>query len=167
VVPGPAAGGALDGELLFFDHVTAGVEIGAAVGLSTDRGDPAPLAGYRGRFRLGLVSDSDRLVLAADLHAGVSSVALLPLPRVGLGGSATFRLWRDEVFTWDIKADADADLVVIAPAPGVGVSTGTSWRFGGVETGARVGVDADAVVAVFVNTPGAAVYASAVVGGSV
>lgn len=168
VIPGPAGGGEFSGQLTFFDHFTAGVDVGASFGLATDRSDPAPLAGYRGRLRLGLLADADALVLAADLHAGLSSVALLPLPKVGVGASATFRLYRGEVFTWDIKSDGEFDLVIIAPAPGLGVSTGFTWRFGndiGVDTGVRFGVEADAVVAVVVNTAGAAAFVDAFIGG--
>ena len=91
-------------------------------------------------------------------RASVSSVALLPLPKVGISDAATFRLVHTEHVSWDLKADADADVVIIAPAPGLGVSTGVTVRFGGFESGVRVGVDADAVVAVVVNTAGAAAY---------
>lgn len=158
VVPGPAAGGQFEAQFVVFEHVTVGADIAASFGLATDRSDPAPLAGYRGRVRFGLLADADRLVLAVDLHAGVSSVALLPLPKVGISGAATFRLVHTEYVSWDLKADADADVIIIAPAPGLGVSSGVTVRFGGFESGVRVGVDADAVVAVVVNTAGAAAY---------
>lgn len=159
VVPGPAGGGALEARLVAFEHLTVGADVAASFGLATDRSDPAPLAGYRGRLRCGLLADADRLVLAIDVHAGVSSVALLPLPKVGVQGAATFRIVRTEHISWDLKAEADADLILIAPAPGFGVSSGVTVGAGLFEFGVRVGVDADAVVAVVVNTAGAAAYA--------
>ena len=165
VVPGPGVGGELSAQLVFVEHITFGADLALSFGLATDRADPAPLAGYKGRLRAGLLADADNLVLSADLHAGISSIALLPLPRVGLGGAATFRLYRGEVLTWDVKADLDLDVVIIAPSPGIGLSTGLSWRFGVLEFGARVGVDADAVVAVIVNTAGAAVFLNVFAGG--
>lgn len=164
-IPGPAAGGELSAQLVFVEHITVGGDLALSFGLSTDRADPAPLAGYKGRLRFGLLADADHLVLAADFHVGVSSIALLPLPRVGLGGSATFRLYRDEFFVWDIKADADLDLVIIAPSPGLGLSSGFTARYGYGEAGVRLGVDADAVIAVLVNTAGAAAYVNVFVGG--
>ncbi len=164
VVPGPALGGDFSAQLLFIDHIIVGVDVAASVGLATDRADPAPLAGYRGRGRLGLITNLDRLVLQADVHAGVSSVALLPLPRVGVGGAAAWRAIDSGIFVWDIKGEIDLDLVVIAPAPGLGLSTGWTFRYRDLDAGVRVGVDADAIVAVVVNTVGAAAYLDLFVG---
>lgn len=45
-----------------------------------------------------------------------------------------------------------------------GLSTGTKFRFGWVEGGFRVGVEADAVVAVVINTGGVAAFLEGFIG---
>lgn len=164
VLPGPGASTSLSGQFRFFQHFTVGGDIATTFGLQTDNSDPAPIAGYRGRLRLGLTGDIGSLTLSTDLRAGVSSVALFPLPRYGLGGSVTWRPVDLGWFAWDLKAEADLELLVIAPSPGFGASTGLTFQFGWFEGGFRLAVDADAVLAVVVNTVGAAGSVQAFIG---
>jgi hypothetical protein len=159
VTPGPGAATSLSARLRFFRHVTVGADIGASFGLQFENNDPAPLVGYRGRLRFGLTGDVvDSLTLAGDLRLGLSSFALVPLPRYGLSGTITWRPVDAGWFIWDVRGDVDAELLVIAPAPGFGLSTGTTFRFGMVEAGFRAGVEGDAVLAILVNTAGVAVF---------
>jgi len=164
VVPGPGASTALSGQFRFFDHFTVGGDIATTFGLQTDNSDPAPIVGYRGRLRLGLMGDIGALTLSADMRAGVSSVALLPLPRYGVGGSIRWRPINVGWFAWDVRADGDLELLVIAPSPGLGVSTGVTFLFGWFEGGFRLAVDTDAVLAVVINTVGAAGSVQAFIG---
>ena len=164
VVPGPGASTALSGRFRFFRHFTVGGDVATTFGLQTDNSDPAPIVGYRGRLRLGLTGDIGALTLAADLRGGVSSVALFPLPRYGLGGSLSWRPVDLGWLAWDLRADADLELLVIAPSPGFGASTGLTFQFGWFEGGFRLAVDADAVLAVVVNTVGAAGSVQAFIG---
>jgi hypothetical protein len=165
MTPGPGASTSLSLRLRFFKHVTVGGEFGSSFGLQFANNDPAPLVGYRGRLQLGLSGDLiESLTLAGDLRAGVSSFALVPLPRYGLGGSLTWRPVDLGWFIWDVRGELDAELLVIAPAPGLGLSTGTTFRFGGVEGGLRAGVEGDAVLALLINTAGAAVFLEGFIG---
>ena len=165
VTPGPGAATSLALRLRFFDHITVGGDLGASFGLQFENNDPAPLVGYRGRLRFGLSGDViDSLTLAGDVRVGLSSFALVPLPRFGLGGSITWRPVDLGWFIWDVRGDVDAELLVIAPAPGFGLSTGTTFRYGMVEAGFRAGVEGDAVLAVLVNTVGVAVFAEGFLG---
>lgn len=159
VTPGPGAATSLSARLRFFQHVTVGADIGASFGLQFENNDPAPLAGYRGRLRFGLTGDVvDSLTLAGDVRLGLSSFALVPLPRYGVSGTITWRPVDAGWFIWDVRGDVDAELLVIAPAPGFGLSTGTTFRFQMIEAGFRAGVEGDAVLAILVNTAGVAVF---------
>ncbi len=165
VVPGPGAVTGLSGHVLFLDHLLVAGDLGSSFGLQFSNADPAPLVGYRARLRLGLTGNPHpSLTLAADLRAGLTSFALIPLPRYGLGAALTWRPVDLEWFIWDIRGDIDAELLVIAPSPGLGLSTGTKFRFGWVEGGFRVGVEADAVVAVVINTGGVAAFLEGFIG---
>ncbi len=165
VTPGPGGASALSAQLRIFDHITVGADLGASFGLQFQNNDPAPLVGYRGRLQLGLTGDVvESVSLAGALRVGVSSFALIPLPRYGLAGTVTWRPVDAGWFVWDVRGEVDAELLVIAPAPGFGLSTGTTLRFGAVEGGFRAGVEGDAVVAVVVNTAGAAVFVEGFIG---
>ncbi len=155
--PGPGASLAVDGELTFLNLAFTHLDIAASMGFSQS-GDPVPLAGYRAMGAAGLRQQGRFAGLGADVHAGITSFALIPLPRYGVGADLAVILVNWGGFSWEIKARGDLDLLVIAPAPSASLTTALRWRSDDGWFAVRGGVAGDAIVAVLVNTLGAQVF---------
>ena len=123
------------------------------------------LKGYRGRVRGGLFTERDQLSLRADLHAGITSVSRIPIPRTGIGGMAAWRFVDVGWLRWDGAAELDLDLLAVAPAPAAGLSTGIVMRFSPIDCGVRVGARGEGIIALAVNAFVGEVYGEAFVGG--
>jgi hypothetical protein len=162
--PGPGLGASLGGTFLVWDTFFTRADIAASAGYAQN-GDALPLAGYEGLVAVGARMNGRYAGLSADVHLGVSSVALFPLPRTGVGGEVIVRpvavdFDDDAGFWWDFRLRADADVLIIAPAPSASLSTGVRWWGGSTFVGARAGVAGDAIIAVVFNTVGASAFLS-------
>ncbi len=165
-VPGPGGFVTVSGRLVGFNLLFAGADGGLSLGL--DETSTTSVAGYKARMFAGLRLSFDWIAFEADIHGGLTSVALLPVPRMGLGAETRIALPLccddDKVFTLDAEGRLDADLLLIAPAPAVSVEGGATWYIGPVFVRGRVGIDADAVVAIIANTVSASVFAALTLG---
>jgi hypothetical protein len=165
-VPGPGAYVAASGRFVGFNLLFAGADAGVSLGL--DEQSTTSVAGYKARMLAGLRLSFDWIAFEADIHGGLTSIALLPVPRMGLGAETRVALplcCDDErILTLDGEGRLDADLLLIAPAPALSVEGGATWYIGPVFLRARVGVDADAVVALVANAVSASVFAALTLG---
>jgi hypothetical protein len=165
-VPGP--GGYVTGSqrLVAFNLLFAGADGGLSLGL--DEQSTTSVAGYKVRMLAGLRLSFDWIAFEADMHGGLTSVALVPVPRFGLGAETRLALplcCDDErIVTLDAEGRFDADLLLIAPAPALSVEGGATWYIGPVFLRGRAGIDADAVIALIANTVSASVFASITLG---
>lgn len=102
--------------------------------------------------------------LESELHLGVRSYSLIPVPAIGLHHVWGFYPVRLDWLRWDITLDATTDLLVIVPYLSAGVSTGLTFSLGWVDLGAEVGAEGGVLIAVLANLASGAVYARGVVG---
>ena len=162
-VPGPGATQTLRADLTAFVFYGA-VDISATLGMRDDQGD-APIVGYGAMLRGGLRFDLEVVKLQAELHGGISSLALFPLPRGGVGFSASLYPVRTRSFQVDITPSLDLDALLIAPAPSAELSAGARYTLSGCGQSlwieARAGVQGSAIIAVLVNTLSGAVFLGA------
>lgn len=166
-LPGPGAFFTLSQRLVAFNLLFAGADGGLSLGIN-ENSDSTSIAGYKGRMFAGLRLSFDWIAFEGDVHGGLTSVALLPVPRMGLGAETRIALpvcCEDEkIITLDAEGRFDADLLLIAPAPAISVEAGATWYIGPVFARGRVGIDADAVVAIIANTVSASVFAAVTLG---
>lgn len=122
---------------------------------------PADVAvGYLGRGTIGVWwFDVGWAALASDAHGGIASLALLPLPRVGLGHELVLRPYVGDVVGWDVSARLDTDLHLVFPAVNAAVATTGRLTLGAFVASLEVGAEADVFVGFAFNSAGAGVYA--------
>jgi hypothetical protein len=165
-VPGPGATQTLRADLTAFIFFGA-IDVSATLGLRDDQGD-APLVGYGAMLRSGLRFDFQVLRLQAEVHGGISSLALFPLPRAGVGFAASLYPVRTRSYQIDITPSLDLDALLIAPAPSAELSAGARYILSGcgqsIWLEARAGVQGSAVIAVLANTLSGAVFIGAHIG---
>jgi hypothetical protein len=163
-LPGPGAFLQGSERVALWDTAFVVVDGGLALGIN-DQNDSTSIAGYKLRGALGLrLSPTRNVSFDFDAHAGVTSIALLPLPRAGLGATINVAKPVGAGVTIDASANIDLDLLVIAPAPGFSANAGATWAYGPVFAGVHAGVDGDAIIAVVVNTISASGFVRATLG---
>lgn len=150
-VPGPGVTIDLASEFELFRAAFVGTSLGVSLGQSERPGD-IPLGGYGALIFGGARGDLRWLKGEVDLHLGVTSLALVPIPRLGIGVQGSVLPVREDWIEWDVTARSDLDVLLIAPAPGASLSTGVRLNIGDAWTELRLGADGNAVVAVLVNS---------------
>ena len=162
--PGPGAFVTGSQRLLAFDLFYLGGDAGLSLGIN-DSGDFSSIAGYRGRVSAGLSLPIDMVTFEAELHGGITSIAVVPVPRMGLGGAVKLALPVADFMTLDAEGRADVDFLVIVPAPAASLEGGaTLWLGDALFTRLRAGIEGDAVIALVANSVSASVFLSVTLG---
>jgi hypothetical protein len=158
IVPGPGATVGLSQRFALYELMFVAVDGGLSVGVGSE-GDALPALGYKGRAGVGLsFAFDDGLRFDIDVHGGITSVALIPTPRVGLGLELAKRWELAAGFAVDVEGHSDLDVLIVLPAPSASLEGGIAWRAGPFETRLRAGVDSDALVLLVVNSISASTY---------
>lgn len=158
-VPGPGLTIDLATEIELFRIAFIGSSLGLSLGQSQRPGD-LPLGGYGALVFAGARGDLRWIKGEVDLHLGLTSLALVPIPRVGLGMQGSVLPVREDWIEWDMTARSDLDVLLIAPAPGASLSTGVRLNFGHAWAELRLGADGNVVVAVLYNALSGAISLS-------
>jgi hypothetical protein len=97
--------------------------------------------------------------LSSDIHLGLSSYSLIPVPMLGLYHELMFVPVDVEWLAWDIKLKASSDLLLIVPNLGAGASTALTFMLGPVLLGAELAAEGDLLIALVMNTASGALSA--------
>ena len=103
-----------------------------------DLGGVLPIADYS---LLGALSYNwalgSRFSLSPEVHAGIASLLLIPLPLLGLGLQANLTLVDADLLTWSLGGEAAADVLLLLPALSGDVYTSVAFKLGWLRLGVR------------------------------
>jgi hypothetical protein len=151
-VPGISASLDLSEKITLFDTAFTRADLGIALGYNSE-GDAVSFVGYSAQGAFGLrIQPVEFFEWQPEVHAGITSIAYLPVPKYGVGNTGTFLFNLDDDQRIDIKLRTDLDVLVIIPAPSGSASVGYRHRFGPFASSIRVGVEGSAILAALANT---------------
>ena len=159
----PGAGLALRYRGIWRKRFFVGVEMAGNAG-ADEEGEP--FGGYRAMAMGGMRWLRTRWLSGqTEVHGGLSSFSLIPLPRVGVGHSVALNLLpRRWPVTAELGVNANTDILLVAPAVGAGVFAGLSLQVWKVTLGMELGTSGEVLVAAVANSAAANVYGRAMVG---
>ncbi len=96
----------------------------------------------------------------SDLHLGIASYSLIPLPMLGLGHELSFFPVHNEWFVWEIEFELGTDILLIVPDLSAGISTSAAVAFGSMLVGVELAADGDVLVAIVANSASGALSAT-------
>ena len=159
----PGAGLTLRYRGLWRERFFVGLELGGNAGVD-EEGEP--LGGYRAMVSGGMRWLRTRWLSAqTELHGGMSSFSLIPLPRVGVGHSVALNLLpRAWVLAAELGLNANMDVLLVAPAVGGGAFAGVSLTLWKLLLGVELGASGEVLVAAVANSAAGNVYGKATLG---
>lgn len=159
----PGAGLTLRYRGMWRERFFVGLELGGNAGVD-EEGEP--LGGYRAMVSGGMRWMRTRWLSAqTEVHGGMSSFSLIPLPRVGVGHSVALNLLpRAWVLAAELGVNANTDVLLVAPAVGAGAFAGVSLTLWKLLLGVELGASGEVLVAAVANSAAGNVYGKATLG---